>query len=79
MSMRRSLIVKLTKNQHERLKNNAEAKGYKTISSYIRAVTLEHDLSFEEKFDELYNTLVNGNQEKKKREKNTELKEFIKL
>ena len=79
MSMRRSLIVKLTKNQHDRLKNNAEAKGYKTISSYIRAVTLEHDLSFEEKFDELYNTLVNGNQEKKKREKNTELKEFIKL
>lgn len=77
--MRRSLVVRLTKNQHERLRNNAEAKGYKTLSSYIRAVTLEYDLSLEKKFDDIFDRLINESLEKKKKEKNAELKNFINL
>ena len=66
MTQRRCLVVRLTKNQHERIRNNAEAKGYKTISSYIRTIALEYDLSFEKKFDEMYQKLVAENNGKNK-------------
>ena len=62
--MKRTLIVRLTKNQHERVKNNAESKGYKTISSYIRSLALEHDLGFVKKFDEIYTKLIDKNSDK---------------
>lgn len=52
------LFVRLTKNQKERIRVNAEAKGYKTISSYIRALALENDLGFEKKFNEIYRKIV---------------------
>ena len=63
------LIIRVTKNQRERIEYNAEAKGYKTLSSYIRAVTLEQE----------YDGLIKETFERKEREKNTELKSFIKL
>lgn len=63
-------MVRVTKNQHERVKNNAEAKGYKTISSYIRSMALEQGLSFEKKFEEIYNELITSKEEKGKLKKN---------
>ena len=52
------IIIRVTRNQHDRIKNNASAKGYKTISAYLRSLALEHDLSFNRKFDHLYNTFL---------------------
>ena len=56
----KSIFVRVTKNQHERIKNNAEAKGFKSVSAYVRSLTLEHDLSFERKFNELYTKVIAG-------------------
>jgi len=73
----RCLIIKMTKTQHERVRNNAEAKGYKTISSYIRSIALEHDLSFQKKIDELYYRLINAEDNGEKLKSNTKLTKFL--
>lgn len=52
------ISVRVTKNQHERVRNNAFAKGFKTVSAYVRSLALENDLIFEQKFNEIYNKLV---------------------
>ena len=54
----RTVMVRVTRDQHDRIKLNAIAKGYKTISQYIRHLALDKDMAFEKKFNELYNKLV---------------------
>jgi len=58
MNNGRYLMVRLTKSQHERVKINAQAKGFKTVSDYIRSLALERDKVFEERFNEMYEKLV---------------------
>lgn len=60
MVYQRCLIVRLTKNQHERIRIKAEAKGHITVSSYIRALALNNDLVFEQKFDKMYDKVINS-------------------
>ena len=76
MTNQKCLVVRLTKTQHERIKIDAEAKGYKTISQYIRSITLEHDLSYQKKFDEMYHKLVPEEEYTQKNKEKT-LMEFI--
>ena len=52
------LIIRVTKNQFERIKINTQAKGFKTISGYIRSLALDKDMVFEKKFDQIYRTIV---------------------
>ena len=52
------IFVRVTANQFERIRNNAHAKGFKTISAYVRSLTLRSDLIFEKKFNELYAKIV---------------------
>ena len=73
---RRSLAVRLTKNQHERVETNAQTKGFKTLSSYIRSLALEKDIVFDKKFDELYNKIVNNKTSNKQKINNKVLTEF---
>ncbi len=63
----KTIMVRVTENQRERIINNASAKGFKTISSYMRSLALEHDLSFERKFNEVYNLLIEDNKPKENR------------
>ncbi|MEK6886512.1 MAG: hypothetical protein AABW88_01650 [Nanoarchaeota archaeon] len=49
----RYVQVRVSHDQLERIKNNASAKGYRTISHYARDLMLEKNLYFERKFDEL--------------------------
>lgn len=58
MPSNHAILIRVTKNQHERIKNNAHARGYRTVSAYIRSLTLEHALHFEVKFDRLYQMLI---------------------
>jgi len=60
MIKNRCLRVKVTTNQHERIKVNAQAKGFKTISDYIRSLALDKDMAFDHKFNELYDKIVNN-------------------
>ena len=54
-------MVRVTKNQHERIKNAALAKGFRSISDYVRSLTLGNDLVFEQRFNDLYNKLMSSN------------------
>lgn len=72
------IIVRVTKNQHERVRNNAFAKGYKTMSAYLRALALENDLIFEQKFDEIYEKLLDKETDRFRNSKeNKSLVEFV--
>ena len=77
MTNKRRLVVRLTRNQHDRVRNNAEAKGYKTLSSYIRALVLEHDLGFENKLNEIYIKLVDKGNEKENSKNVQKLTKFL--
>lgn len=60
MCNNRTVMVRVTKDQLDRIKQNASAKGYKTLSQYIRHLALEKDMAFEKKFNELYSKIVKG-------------------
>jgi hypothetical protein len=48
------IVVRVTPNQFDRIVNNAHAKGFRTIADYIRNLTLQNDLIFEKKINEIY-------------------------
>jgi len=50
--------IRVTREQHDRIRNKAHAKGYKTLSSFLRHLALEKDLLFEQRFEEIYRILV---------------------
>jgi len=59
MSKTRYVQVRVSHDQLERIRNNASAKGYRTISHYARDLMLEKNLFFERKFDEMYQEVLN--------------------
>ncbi|MBL7055037.1 hypothetical protein ISS05_04735 [Candidatus Woesearchaeota archaeon] len=77
MVNQKCLMVRLTRNQHERIRMNAEAKGYKTLSDYIRTLALEHDLDFKEKVDKIYCKVVDENLNTGEIKNNTKLTRFL--
>ena len=60
MVNKKTLVVRLTKNQHERIKNLAEAKGFKNVSHFVRETLLGRDMVFDEKFNRLYEKIMNN-------------------
>lgn len=71
------IIVRVTRSQHERVKINAELKGHKTVSSYIRSIALETGMSTEMKINEIYNAVVNNNRDQPCIEKEIKLTRFM--
>lgn len=59
------LMVRVTKIQKERVKQEAEAKGFRTISDYIRSLALEHAPNFDIKFNEIYKKLIEEKEKSK--------------
>ncbi len=58
MVMIRTVQVRLTRDQYERLKNNAHARGFDSLSSFVRHVTLHHDALLEKKVFEIHEHLL---------------------
>lgn len=58
MAKNRVLIVKVTKTQLDKIKNDAIAKGYNTISGYVRSMLLENEALYFRRFDEIYQKIV---------------------
>ena len=56
--MNHTIMVRVSKSQHDRVKNNAEAYGFKTISAYIRALALQHGLVFEDKINRIFEAVT---------------------
>ena len=48
----------VTLEQFERIRNKAIAKGFVTVSAYMRNLALEHDLAIEEKIHKVYSKIV---------------------
>ncbi len=58
MSKTRYVQVRVNQDQFERIKNNASAKGKKTLAEYARESMLEKPLIFERKFEEMYQEIM---------------------
>ena len=54
---RKTIQVRVTPEQYERIRNKAQSKGYTTLSAYILRTVLEKDLLFEQRFEEIYRIL----------------------
>ena len=50
--------IRVTPEQHERIRNKAQAKGFKSVSSFIRDLLLEKDMLFEQKFNEIHKIIT---------------------
>jgi len=66
MNKTRFIQIRVTKNQYERINNNARAKGFLTVSAYIRDLALGKDAAFERKVNELYEEIVGKNKKDSK-------------
>ena len=51
-------MVRLTKDQDDRIKNDAKLKGFEHISDYVRSSLIDKDSKFERKIDEIYEKIV---------------------
>lgn len=49
MPKNKQLIIRVTNDQFDRIRLNAQAKGFKTITGYIRYTCLEHNQNVESK------------------------------
>ena len=58
MRKNKRIHFRITTQQYERLKNIAEAKGFITVSEYLRYSALERDLEYEEKFNTMFNIIT---------------------
>jgi hypothetical protein len=51
------IIVRVSKSQKDRIEDNAKAKGFKTISGYVRDLALRYDSPLEKKVCEIHSKL----------------------
>ena len=58
MQKTKLIQFRVTKYQYERIRNNTESKGFRTISAYLRETALNKDLAFEKKFQEIYEVIM---------------------
>ncbi|MFH1917088.1 MAG: hypothetical protein ABIJ21_07540 [Nanoarchaeota archaeon] len=58
MPKNRVIMIRVTNTQYERIVNNALAKGYKTISDYVRNSILGFDLLTETKIQKMFEVIV---------------------
>ena len=54
----KSIQIRVTPDQYERIKNKSYAKGYTTITSFILHLALEKDLVFEQRFNEIHRIIT---------------------
>jgi len=57
MVMNRTIQVRMTKDQYERVRNNTEVKGFHSMSAFMRFAALERDFIVEKKIIEIHNHL----------------------
>ena len=57
MVMIRTIQVRMTRDQYERIKNNSRIKGFNSLSSYMRYVALDQDFVLQSKIAEIHRHL----------------------
>lgn len=68
MVMNRTIQVRMTKDQYERIQNNSQTKGFDSMSSFMRFAALERDFVVEQKVCEIYNFLFTKGQSHRRRQ-----------
>lgn len=58
MAANKHIFVRVTRNQFERIRVNAQANGFVTVSEYIRNLALEKDLCFQDRFNRLFSKVM---------------------
>jgi hypothetical protein len=58
MVMIRTIQVRMTRDQYERVKNNSRVRGFNSLSAYLRFVALDQDLVLQHKIFEIHAHLL---------------------
>jgi hypothetical protein len=58
----RSIQVRMTKDQYERIRNNSKIKGFNSLSAYLRYVALDQDFIVQQKICDIYDHLFGKKQ-----------------
>jgi len=66
----RTVQVRMTRDQYEKMKNNSKVKGFNSLSAYLRYVALEQDFVLRQKLSEIHDHLLGDQTKKKKFKKN---------
>ena len=61
----RAIQIRLTRQQHEQIKNDSRAKGFASISAYIRFIALHRDEAIANKVCEMHSAIVGKTKDKK--------------
>jgi hypothetical protein len=67
MVRNRTVQVRLTRDQYERMKGNCQVRGFGSLSSFVRFVTLEQDLVLQQKVHEIHHHLLGAKKEPRKK------------
>ena len=59
MVMNSDIRVRVSKNQLNQIKQTAQAKGFTTVSDFVRDVTIGNSFSLSDKINEIHNAIVN--------------------
>lgn len=76
MVMIRTIQIRLTRDQYERIKNYSRMKGFNSLSAYLRFVALEQDFVLRQKIYEIHAHLL-GNKFSNKFKKNSAMQSLI--
>jgi len=69
MVMIRTIQIRLTRDQYERIKNYSRIKGFNSLSGYLRFVALHQDFVLQQKIYEIHALLL-GNETRRNFKKN---------
>ncbi|MEW5818170.1 MAG: hypothetical protein AB1798_22625 [Spirochaetota bacterium] len=72
----RTIQIRLTRDQYERIKNNSHIKGFSSLSAYLRYVGLEQDFVLHQRIQEIHTCLL-GEQRKGRFKKNAAYQPFL--
>jgi hypothetical protein len=53
-----AIQVRTTRHQYEQIKNNAQLRGFSSLSSYLRYMALDRDAAVEQKVREIHEYLL---------------------
>ena len=58
MVMIRTIQIRMTKDQYQRILNNSQIKGFNSLSAYLRFIALEQDFVLQQKIHEIHTHLL---------------------
>ena len=70
----RTVQVRMTRDQYERMKHNSNTKGFNSLSAYLRYVALEQDSVLKQTLFEIHDYLLGDKTKSKKKFKKNSVK-----